>query len=383
MKDKAVGIVLSGTGTDGPADVRKDVFLATLSHELRNPLAPIRMAAHLMQTRDLNAEQLDEARDIIARQVAHMGSLLDDLLDVSRITRGSFLLKKKRVELQQLLHEAVEASRSEIDSRNHTLRVEYPTGSLLLEVDPVRIVQVITNLLTNAAKYTPRGGLIHAGTRMEAQHLVIFVRDNGIGLSSESLGKVFDMFSRVDSRVARKEGGLGIGLALAKGLVGLHGGRMEVHSDGEGQGSEFLVLLPHSLVMTESDATGPEGSYAPAASRRILVADDNPDSAHILAMLLRLAGHRVFIAQGGAQALEMIQRERPEVAIIDVGMPEVSGYEVAERIRREPWGESTTLIAVSGWGQDADKRRAIAAGFNHHLTKPVSPRDLEQLLTKS
>ncbi len=239
------------------ADVRKDVFLATLSHELRNPLAPIRMAAQILRSPNLETGQLDNARNIIARQVTHMSSLLDDLLDVSRITRGSFLLKKAYVEVKELMDDAVVAVQAAIDAKHHTLRVEYPPIPIRVEVDPVRITQVITNLLTNAAKYTPSGGLILLGARLEANHLKIYVRDNGVGLSSEAMSNVFDMFSRVPSEISRAEGGLGIGLALVKGLVDLHGGHVEVHSAGANQGSEFVVCLPRLLVVpVPGDARG-------------------------------------------------------------------------------------------------------------------------------
>ena len=231
------------------ADMRKDVFLATLSHELRNPLAPIRMAAQLLQSSKIGSGEAQHALAVIARQVTHMSALLDDLLDVSRITRSTFLLKKEYVDLQTLINDAVEAVEPAVKAKQHTLRVEQPTKPIMLEVDPVRITQVITNLLTNAAKYTPAGGLIFVGTRFEAQHLVLFVRDNGVGLSAEAMGRVFDMFTRIDSEVGRTEGGLGIGLALAKGLMELHGGHLRVHSAGRDQGTEFLVCLPRSLVV--------------------------------------------------------------------------------------------------------------------------------------
>jgi two-component system, chemotaxis family, CheB/CheR fusion protein len=362
------------------ADTRKDVFLATLSHELRNPLAPIRMAAQLLQSPDLPAGQLQDARNIIARQVTHMSSLLDDLLDVSRITRGSLVLKKSYVDLEEVIDDAVEAARAAIDAKHHTLRVEYPPVPIQLEVDPVRITQVVTNLLTNAAKYTPPGGHIHVGIALDEEYLNIHVRDNGVGLRPEQIATIFDMFTRVDSELGRTEGGLGIGLALAKGFVELHGGRLEVQSDGEDRGSEFLIRLPRSLVM-EQAVVAPHlghdsGSQAP---RSILVADDNRDSADTIAMLLRLSGHVVHVAHNGKQALELANQVHPDIGIFDIGMPDMSGYELAERIRHEAWGRAATLIALTGWGQDADRRHALAAGFHHHLIKPVDPDVLEGL----
>ncbi|HEX3951840.1 MAG TPA: CheR family methyltransferase [Steroidobacteraceae bacterium] len=361
------------------ADVRKDVFLATLSHELRNPLAPIRISAQLLQSPKLNAEELKRAQGIIARQVTHMSSLLDDLLDVSRITRGAFLLKKEYSDIRVLIDEAVEAVQPAVDAKHHTLRLEALTEPQLLEVDPVRITQVITNVLTNAVKYTPSGGLIHLGTRIEGQFIVIYVRDNGAGLTAESMSRVFDMFTRIDSEVARAEGGLGIGLALAKGLVQLHGGRLEVNSAGPGRGSEFLICLPRSLIVEPPTIVAAPETKAEAKPRRILVADDNVDSAESMSMLLRLSGHEVHLAHSGGDALALAKQVRPDIGIFDIGMPDLSGYEVAERIRHEAWGKTINLIAVTGWGQESDKERARTAGFDHHLTKPVDPESLELL----
>ncbi len=365
------------------ADVRKDVFLATLSHELRNPLTPIRIAAQLLQSPKLEPAQVKGAQAVIARQVAHMSSLLDDLLDVSRITRGVFLLKKEYVDVQLLIDDAVIAVRPAVDAKQHTLRVENPAEPVVLEVDPVRITQVITNLLTNAVKYTPAGGLISLGTRLESQYLVIFVRDNGVGLTADAMGRVFEMFTRIDSEAARAEGGLGIGLALAKGLMELHGGRLQVTSTGSGQGSEFLICIPRSLVV-QVPATAPGQStdvtsHVAPRPRRILIVDDNADSGDTLSLLLRLSGHDVHLARSGAEAFELARRVRPDAGIFDIGMPDMSGYELAQRIRHEAWGEEMTLIAVTGWGQAADKRRALAAGFDRHLTKPVDPDTLERL----
>ncbi len=367
------------------ADTRKDVFLATLSHELRNPLAPIRMAAQILQSPNLAAHQFNEARMIIARQVTHMSSLLDDLLDVARITRGSFLLKKAYVEIKELMEDAVVATQAVVTAKHHTLRVEYPPTPIRVEVDPVRITQVITNLLTNAAKYTPDGGLIYLGARLEQNFLSIYVRDNGVGLSSEALCTVFDMFSRVQSELGRAEGGLGIGLALVKGLIELHGGRVEARSAGPNQGSEFTVCLPRSLIVEESDSDSPTDGQADqsTAPRRIMIADDNRDAAEAMKMLLLLSGHDVHLAHSGAEALEVANLVRPEIGILDIGMPDMDGYDVAERIRHEAWGKDLKLIAVTGWGQDADKRRALAAGFDYHLTKPIEFEKLKQLIDNS
>jgi two-component system, chemotaxis family, CheB/CheR fusion protein len=363
------------------ADIRKDVFLATLSHELRNPLAPIRTAAQLLQSPKLSADQLRYAQSVIARQVTHMSSLLEDLLDVSRITRGSFLLKKEYVNLQVLIDDAVVAVQPGINAKQHTLRVENLSTPIQLEVDPVRMTQVITNLLTNANKYTPNGGLIYIGARLDANHLAIYVRDNGVGLKADALLKVFEMFTRVAPEVGRSEGGLGIGLALAKGIVELHGGRIEAHSAGPKQGSEFVICLPRSLIVATAVPAPERDREAanPTIPRRILIADDNRDSAETMSLLLRLAGHEVHLAHTGTEALEVAKRIRPDIGILDIGMPDLTGYEVAERIRHEAWGKDVTLVAVTGWGQSADKRRALATGFDHHLTKPVDPEILERL----
>jgi two-component system, chemotaxis family, CheB/CheR fusion protein len=368
------------------ADVRKDVFLATLSHELRNPLAPIRIAAQLLQSPNIGEEALRRAEGIIARQVRHMSSLLDDLLDVSRITRGSFSLKKEYVDLRVLLNDAVEVVQGALEAKRHTLRFEPPQSPIIVEVDSVRITQIITNLLTNAVKYTPDGGLVYLGVRVEAQFLVIAVRDSGVGLTREAMDRVFDMFTRIESELGRAEGGLGIGLALAKGLVQLHGGRLEVNSAGPGRGSEFLVCLPRALIVEASppsELSSNAGERPGTLPRRILVADDNRDAADSLSMLLKLSGHEVRLAHTGAEAFEAAKRSRPDIGVFDIGMPDFDGYELAERIRREAWGKKITLIAVTGWGQESDKRRALSAGFDHHLTKPIEPDQLERLFEVS
>ena len=364
------------------ADVRKDVFLATLSHELRNPLAPIRTAARLLEAPNIAPAQLSRAQAIITRQVNHMSSLLDDLLDVARITRGSFPLKKELIEIKSLIDAAVEAAQPAMAAKRHTLRVEIPEIPILVNADPVRMTQVLSNLLTNAAKYTPSGGIITVGCRLDAQDLVVFVRDNGIGLSPEAIPQIFEMFTQIQSESEVSEGGLGIGLALTKGLVQLHGGRITAKSAGLGKGSEFLICLPRSLVTEEPQAFGKsDGEADLRVSRRVLLADDNRDGAESLSMLLELSGHEVHVAHSGAQALEVANQIRPDVAVLDIGMPDLSGYEVAERIRREPWGAGITLIALTGWGQQDDKRRAEASGFDHHCTKPVDPDELQRLIS--
>ncbi len=368
------------------ANVRKDVFLATLSHELRNPLAPIRNAASFLAKTPLTPEDLERSRLIIARQVRHMASLLDDLLDASRITRGVFALKKEYVDLQGLLAEAVETARPLIEAKRHTLQLEWPSTPIEVEADPIRLVQIATNLLTNAAKYTDPEGVITFGVKASDQEVVISVRDTGIGLAPETLSDVFEMFSQLAPEQGRAEGGLGIGLALVKGLVELHGGKIEARSEGLERGSEFIVMLPGLRVakgtfqaMLSADAE----SAAVGGSRRVLIADDNEDGALSLAMLIEASGHEVVVAHTGPDALQMAATHRPQIAILDIGMPGMSGYELAEQIRREAWGVHMTLVALTGWGQEDDKRRALRAGFDHHLTKPVDPVVLDALLAPS
>ena len=366
------------------ADVRKDIFLATLSHELRNPLAPIRTAARLLQAKELSANQLASAQAIIARQVTHMSSLLDDLLDVSRITRGAFVLKKSQVSVDELIGAAVETAQSTIDAKQHTLRVLSELPHRMLDVDAVRMTQVLSNLLVNAAKYTPSGGLITVECRLESHGIEFSVRDNGAGIAGDQLGKVFELFTRVDSGNGPAEGGLGVGLALAKGLVDLHGGRIEARSAGIGQGSDFIVSLPRGVVMNEQmDAATRGASIKTGQFRRILIADDNRDGAESMQLYLQLQGHEVHVAFTGSDALNVAEQIKPEVGVIDIGLPDMSGYDVAQRIRQESWGRGVLLIALTGWGQDSDKLRARAAGFDRHCTKPMDPSDLERLFSGS
>jgi signal transduction histidine kinase len=365
------------------ADSRKDVFLATLSHELRNPLAPIRNAARLLESPTLSREEFERSRSIISRQVRHMASLLDDLLDVSRITRGVLTLKKEIVGLKGIFEAAVETARPSIDAKRHRLTVEWPAERIQIEADPLRLTQVVTNLLTNAAKYTDPEGQIILGSRTEDKTIVIYVCDTGIGLEPNTVNKIFEMFSQVAPAKGPAEAGLGIGLALVKGLVELHGGRVEARSAGLERGSEFVAWFPNSLIeMTSpSDAAGGAGTQ-PARPRqlRVLIADDNRDSAESLGMLLELSGHQVHLAHDGVDAFAVAAANLPDVALLDIGMPGMDGYEVAANIRREPWGSNITLIAITGWGQEDNKRRARTAGFDHHLTKPMDSTVLEAIL---
>jgi PAS domain S-box-containing protein len=362
---------------------RKDEFLATLAHELRNPLAPITTALEILRRRDAGDATVRATRDVIDRQVRQMTRLVDDLLDVARITRGRIELKRRRVALAEVAHDAVEAARPFVDAGGHTLQVRLPDEPLWLDADPARLTQVLLNLLNNAAKYTPHGGQIVLTARRDADMAELSVRDNGIGLAPEHRATVFEMFSQVAPALERAQGGLGIGLALARGLVTLHGGSIEARSEGLGRGSEFIVRLP--LAPSEhDDARGDATGVAPAmASLRVLVVDDNRDAAESLATLLRMMGHEVALAHDGDSALRLAEQFRPGLALLDIGMPGMNGYELARRLRTAPWGQKTVLAALTGWGQQDDKRRAFEAGFDHHLTKPVEAGTLEAVLAEA
>jgi PAS domain S-box-containing protein len=355
------------------ANRRKDEFLAVLSHELRNPLAPIRTAAQLLASPKIGAQQLQWVQEVVSRQVQHLAWLLDDLLDMARITQGKFELKRERVALISIIDAAVEEARPQIEAKHHSLIVSLPTESPHLDADPVRLSQVVSNLLTNAAKYTDAGGRIELSASVQDSTLRLAVKDNGIGLSPDSIDSIFTMFSQVKNSLNRTEGGLGIGLALIKGLVTLHGGTVEAHSDGLGHGSEFAVYLPVSPAQIEESANhaGAATRKISAAALKILIADDNNDAAESLAMLLRLDGHEVRVAHDGREATTVAQVFRPHVALLDLGMPQLNGFETARAIRCQPWGRSITLVALTGWGQEKDKQQAVAAGFDHHFVKPV------------
>jgi PAS domain S-box-containing protein len=362
------------------ADRRKDEFLATLAHELRNPLAPIRQAAAIARN-DLAPEaQRRWSHTVIERQVQHMSLLLDDLLDVSRITHGTLQLRKQETDLQSVVSAAVETARPLIDERRHHLTLDVP-DDLRVVGDPLRLAQVLSNLLTNAAKYTRPQGSICVMARVEQGELVMTVRDDGIGISAEDLPKVFGMFAQVRSAQDHSAGGLGIGLALAKGIIDLHGGRIEVSSPGPGRGSQFTVRLPgasHASAAIVEPRVAVNGRAAP--NKRILLADDNRDAAESLAIILRLEGHEVHLAHDGPAAFAAFEANKPDVALLDIGMPRSNGYEVARQIRAEPGGGDVLLIAITGWAQDSDKARSRAAGFDHHLTKPIEPQTLIELL---
>jgi signal transduction histidine kinase/CheY-like chemotaxis protein len=365
------------------ADRRKDEFLATLAHELRNPLAPIRNAAELLRLHSADDRHRERAREIISRQVKRMALLLDDLLDVSRITRQRLVLKKESVSLAAVVSTAIETARPLIDTKQHSLHVSLPAEPIELEADPLRLSQALSNLLHNAAKYTDPAGVIHLNAEVRAGDLLIEISDNGIGIDPKVLPSVFQMFTQVDSPIDRTEGGLGIGLALVKGLVALHGGTVEAASPGAGQGSTFTMRLPGPRIGGRECPNHEAGPviHAPRGPLcRILVADDNIDAAESLALVIRMWKHEVCVAQSGSAALEIALRDRPDFCILDIGMPGMSGYEVARHIRNQPWGGETVLFALTGWGQSEDVERAKAAGFDEHMTKPVDPARLALLL---
>ena len=363
------------------ADRRKDEFLATLAHELRNPLAPIRQAALISKAPTATDAQKRWSHDVIDRQVQHMSLLLDDLLDISRVTRGTLALRMQSTELATVIESAVETARPTIDTKRHVLSVDIPAEPVHFTADPLRVAQVLSNLLTNAAKYTDPEGEIRITACCVGEDVVICVVDSGIGISAAALPRVFNMFSQVHSNTDRSEGGLGIGLSLAKGLIELHGGTIEASSAGLGCGSEFTVRLPRRAAAGKSqNPATPALAARPPRQRRILIADDNRDSAETLAALLRMEGHEVTSVHDGPVALSVFSELKPDVALLDIGMPGLTGYEVARKMRQAGSKAPLTLIAITGWGQDIDKERAFAAGFDHHLTKPVDPQRLVELL---
>ena len=366
------------------ADQRKDEFLATLAHELRNPLAPIRHATKLLEAAERDEAQRRWAREVIARQVQRMSLLLEDLLDISRITRGRLELRKSSITLAALVQTAVETARPLIESKNHKLTISAPPEAIELYVDPLRMSQALSNLLTNAAKYMDVEGTIDVRVWIEAGRLCFSVTDRGIGLESSVLPTIFEMFSQVESPIDRSEGGLGIGLALVSGLTALHGGSVTASSPGLGQGSVFTIRLPPDAVIAQASpapiADPVRNTVGAQGGCKIVVADDNRDAAAVLSKILAAAGHEVFTAYSGTEALELCERERPQVVVLDIGMPDLTGYEVAEHIRAEPWGRDVLLLAITGWGHEADKARARSSGFDNHLTKPTEPEDVERLI---
>jgi PAS domain S-box-containing protein len=365
------------------ADRRKDEFLATLAHELRNPLSLVRNVITLQKTPSTPETDPRWGQDIIERQVSYLTRLTDDLFDVSRITRDKLVLQRETVSLAEVIRAAVESSRPLIDQRQHEVTVTKSQDSIYVEADRVRLTQVFMNLLNNAAKYTPNPGHIWVNVEQAGDTVVVRVKDTGIGIATENLPHLFELFYQVDRSFTRSEGGLGLGLTLVHRLVQMHGGKIEVRSDGINRGSEFIVHLPVLPVTGMNEDIEITDTIVPATSnrsRRILVADDFPQSAAILARLLRQDGNEVQVAQDGIQAVETAAEFRPDVAVLDIAMPKLDGFDVARMIREQPWGKNMFLIALSGWGQQLDRQRSKEAGFDAHLTKPAKYETLMEIL---
>jgi PAS domain S-box-containing protein len=359
---------------------RTQEFLAMLAHELRNPLAPLRTSVDILRIREVQDPVVQRAREVIGRQVQHLTRLVDDLLEVSRITSGRICLAREPLDLEAVLSRAVEAARPLLDKRRHALNIDLPSQPLLVKGDFTRLTQVFVNLLNNAAKYTSDGGLIEVRARIVDRRVEVHIVDNGIGIPPDLLPRVFDLFTQGQRALDRAEGGLGVGLALVHRLVSLHGGTVTAYSEGAGRGSEFVVTLPlaEEAFMTVVPESGHSASTP--ARRRLLVVDDNKDAAESMSMLLELWGHEVICAYDGRTALETAATYRPDAVFLDIGLPEMDGYEVAERLRELPGSSKAVLVAITGYGQDADRRRSREAGIDHHLVKPVAPETLHNLL---
>jgi PAS domain S-box-containing protein len=361
-------------------DRRKNEFLATLSHELRNPLAPMRNMLEVMKRSAGDSEALQPAIETLERQLGQLVRLVDDLLDLNRITYNRLELRKTNVELASVIHQAVQSQRTFAESAGHELEVKLPVVPIHLHADPVRLTQVFGNLLNNACKYTSPRGRIRVTAELEGSDAVITVEDTGVGLPSDKLDSIFDMFTQIDRSLERSQGGLGIGLTLVKRLVEMHGGTVEARSAGEGHGSEFIVRLPALAQPSSELVTPPPIAAEPVQGRRILVVDDNRDAATSLSMLLQITGNETYMAHDGAEALEAAQEHRPEVMLLDLGLPIMNGYEVCRRVREQPWGREMVLIALTGWGQEEDRRRSSEVGFDAHMVKPVEYDALTSLL---
>lgn len=362
------------------ADRRKDEFLAMLAHELRNPLAPIGMAAKILRLGQTTPERVTQTCEIIDRQIRHMTSLLDDLLDASRVTRGHVVLTPELLDMAAIVQDAVEQVRPLVDAGHHHLSLALPKQAAQVRGDSTRLVQIVTNLLNNATKYTPQGGVIELELTQDASAVQVVVRDNGIGIDAALLPHVFDLFVQGDRSSDRAQSGLGIGLALVKSLVERHGGSVSAASAGQGAGTEFTIRLPRAHENASTLALPQQGDTADIQALDILIVDDNADAADTLSMYLSTMGHQLRVAYEGHSALGLAAEAAPDVFLLDIGLPDIDGYELAQRIRALPQTMHAALIALTGYGRHADRERSVAAGFNHHLTKPVDVAALLRLL---
>jgi PAS domain S-box-containing protein len=360
---------------------RKDEFLATLAHELRGPLAPLRNMLEIMKRAEGDGATIRQARDTMERQLGHLVRMVDDLMDMNRITRNKLDLRRERTELVSVLNQAVDDCRTLAESANLEVNVNVPARPIYLDADPVRLTQVFGNLLHNACKYTDPGGRIDVIGECHGGAVTVSVKDTGKGIPADQLQRVFELFTQVDRSLERSQGGLGIGLTLVKRLVEMHGGSIEARSEGLGKGSEFVVHLP--VLTGSSRPKTPEPAEMPNLPRRILVVDDNRDSASSLAMLLKITGNEIHTAYDGLEALQAAERFLPEVILLDVGLPKLNGHDVCRRIRQQPWGKNMVVVALTGWGQDEDRRKSREAGFDCHMVKPVDYDDLMKVLAGS
>ena len=367
------------------ADRRKNKFLATLAHELRNPLAPVRSAVALLTSRTQRDPLVDRVSEVIERQVALMARLMDDLLDIGRITNDRLELRRERVDLVTIVRDAIEMCQPLIQRLGHELSVMAPQPSIVVEADPARLGQVFSNLVNNACRYMAPKGQIWVTIERTGSDAVVTITDTGMGIPPEQLADIFEMFSQVD-RTNRTHGGLGIGLHLVKRLIEMHGGQVAAHSEGAGLGSRFTVrlpALPEFVTIEQTPKPAPSSSSEPRVSRRVLVVDDNTDNAELLKILLEEEGHETFMAHDGVEGLAAAERLRPDVVLMDLGLPRIDGFDACRRIREQPWGKDMLVIAITGWGQDIDRRRSHEAGFDHHLVKPVDVRAINALMTNA
>jgi PAS domain S-box-containing protein len=364
-------------------DRQKDEFLATLAHELRNPLAPLRNGLQVMKLAGGDGRAVERSRSMMERQVEQLARLVDDLMDLSRISRGKIALRKTRMRLAAAVRDAVETSRPLIEQQGHDLTLDVPDESAFVDADGTRLCQVFANLLNNAAKYTDRGGRIRLAVERVGHEAVVTVEDTGVGIPAHMLPRVFDMFAQVDRSIERAQGGLGIGLNIVKRLVEMHGGSIEAESGGHGTGSKFRVRLPVVLSLTSDAPDRPDGRATPAARRRILMVDDNRDGAISLAEMLNIMGNETQTAHDGLEAVAVAEAFKPDVILMDIGMPNLNGYDACRRIREHPWGKGVVIVAQTGWGQEDDKKKSQEAGFDFHMVKPVDPADLEKLLAEA